>query len=158
VIKMPELLLRTKAVLEDCSRHLGASNAFGSEIESYLTQYLLVVLSADIQQEIYRVCDTRAAMACDDCLTSFVSLTSRRVLRSVKKDEIVGFAALFGDAPKQKLNNLIGDSEVTAFNNAILSRHDVAHKLGTQITFDEFRKAVIIAEKILASFEQCLAK
>lgn len=82
---MAALLVRTKSEIEDCAKHLSTSDAFGTEIASYLTQYLLVVLCAEIQQEIYRLCDRRASEANDTALSAYVSTTSRRVLRSIKK-------------------------------------------------------------------------
>jgi hypothetical protein len=155
---METILLRTKAGIEDCARHLESSDAFGTEIESYLTQYLLVVLCADIQQEIYRLSEERASVAEDTALSSYVSSTARKVLRSVRKDEIATFVGMFGVESKKKLNSLIDDAEVTIFNNAVSNRHDVAHKHGSQITFQELRSAVLIAEKLLNAVDQCLIK
>ena len=82
------------------------SDAFGTEIESYLTQYLLVVLCADIQQEIYRLSEERASVAEDTALSSYVSSTAHKVLRSVRKDEIATFVGMFGVESKKKLNSL----------------------------------------------------
>ena len=58
---MPKLLVRTYAAAEDCESHLKETGTAGTEIESYLTQYLLVILCADIQQEIYRLSEERTA-------------------------------------------------------------------------------------------------
>lgn len=153
---MEKLLLRTKTALEDCERHLALSGAFGTEIEAYLTQYLLVVLCADIQQEIYRISEARASVVQDDAISTYVAATARRVLRSVGKDEIASYISMFGPNHKKMLNSLIDDADVTTFNNAISNRHNVAHKQGTQITFRELKNAVSAAQKILKSVERSL--
>ena len=151
-------LLRTKSVIDDCAEHLRSSDAFGTAIESYLTQHLLVVLCADIQQAIYRLSEERASVAQDTALSSYVSATSRKVLRSVGKGEIAKFVGMFSVESRDKLNSMIEDHEVTIFNNAVSDRHDVAHKQGSQITFNELQRAVVVAEKLLNAVEQCLAE
>jgi hypothetical protein len=153
---MSRLLLRTNVALEDCERHLVSVNAVGTEIESYLTQYLLVILCAEVQQELYSLVEGRAAVAKDHALTSFVSLSSRKVLRSVKKSEIAGFLEMFGAGCKEKFNGKIDDLSVAVYNNAVASRHDVAHKNGSQVTFKELKDAVTMAEKLLVAAAEAI--
>jgi len=153
---MGDILLRTKSEIEDCDKHLQSSGAFDTEIESYLTQYLVVVLCADIQQEMYRLSEERASIAKDIAISSYVSTSARKILRSIRKDEIAKFVGMFGTASQVKLNSLISDTEVTIFNNAVSNRHDVAHKQGAQITFQELKNAVVIAEKLLSAVSKCL--
>ena len=150
------MLLRTKLSVEGCEEHLLASKAFGTEVESYLTQYLLVVLCSDVQQEIYRLTEDRAASASDPALSSYVVATARKVLRSVGKDEIAKFVGMFGTDARAKLNALVDDGDVTIYNNAVNNRHDVAHKMGTQVTFRELKEAVEAAERIIAAVAKAM--
>lgn len=153
---MEKLLLRTKSAVDDCEKHLTSSAAFGTEIESYLTQYLLVVLCADIQQEIYKISEARASVVKDDAISAYVAATARKVLRSVGKSDIAKFVEMFGPDHKSKLNNFINDADVTIFNNAVSNRHDVAHKQGIQITFRELKSAILVSQKILKGVERSL--
>ncbi len=57
---MQEFLKRTKLVIASCEKHLEDSNAHNTEIESYLTQYLLIALYAEIEQAIETIIDQRA--------------------------------------------------------------------------------------------------
>jgi hypothetical protein len=148
---MPRLLLRTHAAVQDCEEHLRTSGASGTEIESYLTQYLLIVLSADIQQEIYRLSEERTAAATDDGLSSFVGASARKILRSIGKPEIAKYLGMFGADCKNKLNSQLTDSEVAVYTNAVSGRHEVAHNQGVLISFAEFKSALSAAEKILAA-------
>jgi hypothetical protein len=154
---MSRLLLRTNAALEDCERHLVAVSAVGTEIESYLTQYLLVILCAEVQQELYSLAESRAATAKDEALTSFIALSSRKVLRSVKKSEIAGFLEMFGSGCKEKFNGKIDEPSVVVYDNAVANRHDVAHKNGSQVTFKELKDAVLMAEKLLIAAAESIA-
>jgi hypothetical protein len=153
---MGNLLVRTMSGIEDCERHLASSGGLGTEIESYLTQYLLVVLCADIQQEIYRLSEKRALAANDAALSSYVSSSAPLVLRSVSKSDIAKFVGYFGVECKDKLNSSIDDADVTVFNNAVISRHNVAHKHGTNISFRELKEAASVAVKILEATARSL--
>lgn len=146
---MERLLLRTNAAVQDCERHLASASAFGTEIESYLTQYLLVILIADVQQEMYRLSEHRASSANDPALVAYVSASSRKILRSVGKKEIAAFIEMFGPDCKARLNSMVVDSEISIYSNAVGNRHEVAHNQGSQITFGELKKAVIVAEKLV---------
>jgi len=149
-------MLRTAAALEDCEEHLRESGAFATAIESYLTQYVLIVFCAEIQSEIYEVMRRRAAMTSDAVLGNYAVQSSQRVLRSVKTNELSGFAKLFGQEVKERFQNALDDRDVSLYNSAVVNRHDIAHKKGAEITFREVREAVEAATRILCSFEKAL--
>ena len=153
---MDKRLLRTNAAIEDCEKHLNSSGALGTEIESYLTQHILVILCADIQQEIYKISERRAEIIGDPALVSYVLSTAKRVLRSVGKSEIAAFVGMFGSDAQKALNGLVDDADVTIYNNAVNSRHDVAHKQGAQITFRELKSATAVAERLLEAVEKAI--
>jgi hypothetical protein len=153
---MSRVLLRTRAAIEDCERHLSLTKAFGTEIEHYLTQHILVVLCAEIQQAIYSIVEERATLSHDDKIRNFVVSSGKRMLRSVQKDEIAKFIGLFGIEAKDKLNSLLNDKEVNIYNNAVSNRHEVAHNFGAQISFGELLLALDAADKILDAVRQAL--
>jgi hypothetical protein len=142
-------LIRTSAIIEDCEAIVSSPELMGSPIESYLVQHALVVLCAEIQEEIYEIVRVRAAQADDQQLANFVSNVAQKVLRSVGKSELAGFVGHFGQGEKAKFNQLVHDAEVTKYNNAVNSRHDVAHRSGAQVTFSELKDAVSAASNIL---------
>ncbi|TKJ73660.1 hypothetical protein PspCFBP13508_05950 [Pseudomonas sp. CFBP13508] len=136
------MLLRTKAALDECEAHLSATDSWNSEIESYLTQHVLIVLCADIQQSIYQILESRLDGAGDIELKNFAIATGKRCLRSVGKNEVSGFLGFFSTEAKNYLNTHIADETVSLYSNAINSRHDVAHSVGTKITFMELQKVL----------------
>lgn len=155
---MDKVLLRTRAVINDCEKHLESTGAFGSEIEFYLAQHILVILCADVQQEIYQIAESRAVIAGDNELVNYVISSGRRILRSVQKDEIASFIGLFGSQAKDKLNSLVNERDVTLYNNAVRSRHDVAHKLGAQITIGDLKNTATAATRLLEAVRESLEK
>ncbi|MEM9400679.1 MAG: hypothetical protein AAF984_10765 [Verrucomicrobiota bacterium] len=146
---METLLLRTQLAFDNCQEHLNTSGAWGTEIESYLTQHVLVILCADVQQEIYRTVEKRAETADDAALQNYAIATCKRVLRSIGKGEVSGFVGNFGPEAKEYLNSNMEDQEVTIYNNAVSGRHDVAHSTGANVTFRELEEAIGVARKMI---------
>lgn len=153
---MGKHLLRTHAIIDSCEQHLADSGSNGTEIESYLTQHALVVLCADIQNEVLEIIDERVAKCEDVRIQSYVSASSRVILRSVQKDELAGYVKRYGSDIKDQFNDLLDDADVSRYNNAVHGRHGVAHGAGAQITFGELKEAVISAEKILDALKTAI--
>jgi len=146
---MEKLLLKTQLAFDNCKTHLDESSAWNSEIESYLTQHVLVIMCADVQQEIYKVVEKRVELADDSALKNFAISACKRVLRSVGKSEVAGFVGYFGSDAKSHLNEQINDAVVTVYNNAVSNRHDVAHNSGSNITFRELEAAIDAARTLI---------
>lgn len=153
---MPEHLVRTQTVLEECQQHLQSAEAAGSPIESYLTEHILVVLCGDVQRALYTIADKRAQRSSDLALHIFVSEASVKLLRSVQKNEIAAFIGFFGPAYKEAFNNLLDERDITTYNNAVRQRHQVAHLGGGTMTFRELPDAIAAANKILDSAQAAL--
>lgn len=143
------VFIRTKAAIENCATHLDSTNTRNTEIESYLTQHILVILCAEIQQEIYLSLEARAHLNGDSELKNFAVASGKKILRSVGKKDIANFVGMFGTKAKDLLNETVDDSEVTLYNNAVSKRHDIAHNSGTNITFGELIDIVNSAEKLI---------
>jgi hypothetical protein len=149
-------LPRTDLAIQECEQHLVETGALGSPVESYLTQHILVILCAEMQQEIYKLVKHRCSKNTDEYLAKFVETAQEKVLRSVQKAEIAGFLGHFGLSVKEQFNKSISESEISIYNNAVLSRHDVAHRMGSNTTFEELKSATEIAKRILGSIEVIL--
>lgn len=150
-------LQRTELAIQECEDHLKESASFGTSVESYLTQHILVILCAEMQQDIYRIVNDRAAKSTDICLTNFVTKTNQNLLRSVEKGNLANFVGYFGSDILKNFNALLDDKEITLYNNAVANRHHVAHHSGATVTFDELKIATKIAQKILSSMASVLA-
>lgn len=150
------MMLRTQAALAECKCHLARTDAWNSEIESYLTQHVLVVLCAEVQQSIYGFLEARLDESEDPELKNFAIATGKRCLRSVGKNEISGFLGFFSASAKKYLNDNVAEETVSLYNNAIASRHDVAHSSGTKITFQELERVVDASMTFLSVVEAAI--
>ena len=151
---MTDYLLRTSGAIQDCEQHLSASGANGSPIESYLTQHIVVILCAEMQQEIYKLVDQKAKKNTDKLISNFVSSTQKKVLKSIETGAITGFIRLFSPDQGEIINKALSPQEVSMYNNVVDRRNAVAHKFGATITFLELKNAIDIAKKILITLQK----
>jgi len=154
---VPPFLLRTTAAITDCELHLRAANAFSTPIEGYLTQYLLVLLCADMQQEICSLVAKRGGRSGDPHITSYAAASATRVFRSVAKADIAKLAAMFGTDINDRLSAALDERQVTLYGNAVNNRHQVAHYSGVSVSFRDIKAAAEAAQGILVAFESALS-
>ncbi len=152
------MLLRTKTALKECQEHLEATSTSGTVIESYLTQHILVLLSADMQQTIYGLLEKKAERVSEKSMQEYVSSTRKNIIREVTKSGITGFVSRFGTDARRKFDDYLKnkEQEISYYSNAIENRDSVAHKQGAQVTFPEILQAVAAAELILSAVKIAL--
>lgn len=150
-------LLRTRLALDNCRSHLLESDGEAAEIEAYLAQHILVIMCAEVQQELYIALEVRLGQSTDRNITNFAMAAGKKILRSIGKSEVVGFVSNFGSAAKDYMNENLSDREVTLYNNAVSNRHDVAHNSGSNITFRELDDILIAAIKFIDVFERAIS-
>lgn len=146
------MFARTELALEQCSEHLKEVKVEGSPVESYLVQYLLVILCSDIQKSLLDAVAERGTKLPDNGLRNFSNIGAERLLRSVKKHELAGFLEHFGEELKAAFNAAVTDQEVTQYNQAVDFRHGVAHPTAAaskQWTLADFQFALGHARSVV---------
>jgi hypothetical protein len=146
-----EWLLRTRSALDECRQHVDSTSSSGTEIEAFLSQYLLVLLCAEIQEEIYKVVEMRAVKCGDEEICAFTLASSKKILRSVKIGELSGFVGSFGPGRKAKFSDLLDEKSIFQYNSAVDNRHSVAHKSGAQVTLADMADVIESAALVLHS-------
>lgn len=145
-------LNRIEEALEKCRDHLTKTNSFNTEIESYLTQYLLVLICATLEKEIKSIVIQRARNSNDTHLESFCRSCVSQLFRSIKTNQISGLLGRFGDDYKTAFSNKVnGTRAETFFNNIVSNRHQVAHDSGVNTTYEElevfYREGVTVLDE-----------
>ena len=128
---------RIDSAIETCREHLQSTDSQGTEVEAYLTRYLLVFVCATFEEEIKRLITRRVMAIQDEALQAFFSSCMDAVFRSIKTSEIAGLLKRFGLQYKRIFLDKLEDRVVTFFNNIVTNRHGVAHTGGANITFSE---------------------
>jgi hypothetical protein len=132
-------LVRIDQAIEAGQAHLEKSGAIGTEIEAYLTRYLLVLICAAFEEEIKSLIIERAARSGDPGLESFVRSAVGQIFRSLKTSEIAGPLGRFGKDCREHFRQELSNNEraETFFNNIVTNRHDTAHSTGSNVSFSE---------------------
>jgi len=121
-----------------CAEHLDRTQSRGTEIEVFLTRYLLILMCAAFEEEIENIVLRRLAGSNDPKIESFGKSALDALFRSMKISEIAGLLNRFSPEYKEQFQNRVnGTRAETFFNNIVLARHSTAHSVGTNVTLRE---------------------
>lgn len=139
--------------IANCKQHLNSTGAEQSEIESYLTRYLLILICASFEEEIEKILLRRSDRINDNHVKSFFQHCIDKTFRSIKSSEIAGLLGRFGTDYKETFQSKAnGTVEETFYNNIVVNRHFTAHSTGASITFrelvDYYEKGHVILDYI----------
>lgn len=150
-------LQRVDEAIEACKNHLIKSSAMETEIEAYLTRYLLILICAAYEEEIEKLFAQRASQTQDPYIVAFVSSTVRTKFRNPTTSKIVEMLGLFSLDYKEKFREKVtGTRQETFFNNIVTNRHSTAHSSGSNITFNELVNSYNEAHGILDTISEVL--
>ncbi len=132
-------LPRVDSAINVCAEHIQKSSAAGTEIESYLTQHLLVFMCAAFEEHIEDLVHARVGKSGDAAIASFARSATSQLFRSLKTTEIAGLLGRFGKESKERFQDEMKRNQraETFFNNIVTNRHEVAHLAGCNVTFPE---------------------
>ena len=80
-------LARIDRTLEKCEEHLSETDAFGTEIESLLTQSVLVIMCAEFERKIEELIRDKCSSVVDESIVEFMESCINAVFRSIKINE-----------------------------------------------------------------------
>ncbi len=125
--------------IEVCEKHLNDSKTWGTEIEVYLTGFLLVFMCASFEEFIEELVNNRVSSSKDVALAAYVRSATSQLFRSIKTSQIAGLLGRFGDQYAQRFTVEMRRMQraETFFNNLVVKRHGTAHKAGSGLTFRE---------------------
>ena len=134
-------LTRVDHAIDVCRSHLEDSRSSGTEIEAFLTRYLLILICSAFEEKIEDLVHLRARKSDDGGLVAFVDSTVGQVFRSVKTSEIGGLLNRFGTEYKDRFRQELNDNQraETYFNSIVSNRHDTAHSVdsNTPVSFGD---------------------
>lgn len=159
----PSFLLRAGSALQEATQHVDDTGTRGTQVETFLAQHILVIMCAEMQQEIGRLIKTRIDELGSTEISNFTVASCGRLFRSVMTNEIAGLLGNFSAKCKESFNAQLGDRVVMQYNAAVKDRHAVAHKSGVQLTLSDAKAVLEDAAKVLyaashALGEICLVK
>ena len=123
-----------------CERHLDAVKARGTEIEYYLTQYLLIRIYAEFQTRLTALFDRRC-LSSDLHLMKFARQSASESTKYFLIGELKGVLGRFGDDYKSDFHNRVMNTLAhTCWDNIYSNRIAVAHKAGCVMSLSDLKK------------------
>ena len=142
-----------------CDSHLGMTNSRGSEIEAYLTKYLLILICSNYEKRIREMIIERVKRTNDMDLVSFVDKTYRSSQRSLRISDIRGnLLRRFSENCLAKFDKKIEPNNDPAikYSNIVENRHAAAHGGKVNMTFSELVNSYKIAEAVIYSLSEIM--
>ena len=125
-------------VLETCKDHLEKNNAKGTEIEVFITRYLLIYICAVFEKEIKNIIVERAMKVNDPFINLYVKSSLKATFRQIDTGGIAGVLNHFGPEYKKKFNYKMKETKMqNDYNSIVNDRHNTAHGDGSNITFND---------------------
>jgi hypothetical protein len=127
-----------------CKNHLDATNAWATEIELFLVQYLIVRICAELEDRIPILFERRCSrgIETDVQLTQFAIKTIQYVTKRFSIKDLGIVLKRFDDGYHAHFNQQVtGNNSHVAWDSIYNNRHAVAHGAGIQMTFNDLAKA-----------------
>lgn len=128
------------AEIAKCEEHLSATGADSSEVEFYLTQYLVVRIVAEYEARIKTLIQRRCARGNDDHVKAFLSNSARIVTRDFQISDIKGHLGRFGEDYAKAFRDAVDTDLIQLWDNMYIARQKVAHLTGFQVTLRELKE------------------
>lgn len=144
------------AAIDLCEEHLNTTSSRGTEVEAFLTRYLITVIYASYEAKIKELVAERGYSRDDEHLSRFMITAADRLCRSINISEVAGLLGLFGPDYKSGFQSRVHASMQIAYDNIINNRHGVAHEGNMNLTFDELRQSYVESCPVLDAIEDAL--
>jgi hypothetical protein len=124
--------------MASCKAHLDATNAWKTEIETFLVQYLLVSICAEIETRIPVMFERRCSRGTDAQLIQFAIKQLQYVTKHFSVSELGLTLKKFDDGYYKQFNSSVMlDNSHVAWDSIYSNRQSVAHGSGVQMTFND---------------------
>ncbi len=132
---------RLDLLMADCEKHLDSTATRGTEIESYLVQYLLIRICAEYETRVTALVHRRCSRTRDHHLKSFAQKAAEFVCKRFAIASIAEVLGKFGDDRRLAfLGQVMNGNAHVAWDNIYTNRQAVAHKTGTQMSFGDLKR------------------
>lgn len=141
---------RIEDAINGCKMHLDSSGVRGTEIESYLSAYLIVLIVAEYEVLLEKIIVKRMTRINDPHVVSFSRKAIDMLLRSPRFTEVTGMLGHFGGQYQQAFRDStksIPDA-VAYYGNILVNRHAFCHEAKVNMTFTELETWFSESKKI----------
>ena len=133
---------RIDEALDKCEAHLSLEKAVEPEVQSLLTQSLLILICAEFEKKVLELIEERCQSVSDDSVRAFLKDCTKSVFRSLRISEIAGLLNRFGTSHKEAFNQHLENNEKvkSRYDSILSNRNQVAHGGGSNATLREVKE------------------
>lgn len=128
------------SAIENCQNYLNENGGYGTEIEMYITRYLLIHICAVFETEIKKIVVVNAKPKCNPFICSYVESSLKNTFRQIDTKGISTLLALFGATYKTKFQKTLNEGNTVikdSYNSIVNNRHNTAHGNEANVTLIE---------------------
>jgi hypothetical protein len=150
-------------VIKTCEKHLQDTDSWGTEIETFLTRYILINMYATYDENIIRILGETRRVTPDcripDCLASQFVHNRAPKQRHISLDDIRGCLSSFSPSLKEEFDKKSRKS-TAEYITFIETRNSIAHQENPviSVTFKDLTRVYKSTLRILTSLEEALNK
>ncbi len=128
--------------LDHCESHLADSDTVEVQVESLLTQALLILICAEFEIKFRELIRRRFSSVEDVSVKKYLESHAEREPRNMKVDELAKLLNRFGQPHKDEFKSRATKNEKaqTMYSNIWSNRNMVAHGEGSQVTFGDIKQ------------------
>jgi hypothetical protein len=148
---------RVRVAVETCRVHLDRTNSRNTEIEAYLTAFLLVYTYANLEEAARDLASARARRISDPPARAFATSAWPAVWRGLKVSELGEFLQRLGPSRREGfLAKAMAEGNHVAYGNVLANRHLTAHNLGGNMSFSELETTYAQCFRLIDAFAEGL--
>lgn len=145
--------------IASCDRYLNMDDNKGSELESILTQFLLIKICGDYEKIITDTISLKLQKITDCEVINFIHKTIEKP-RILTTDQLINILKKFNIDKGNKFKNVINKLDQTiSYQNMIINRDSVAHGNSYQASYDDVKQwhgeSKIILDKFSEALNNC---
>ncbi len=133
-----------------CREHINAAGAQGTDIESFLTQYIMIRICANFEERVRVLLSQPFDTISDEYIRALAQHGVRHITQGTKTSDIARMLSRIDptlrDEFRQRVN---GTEKENSFNLIVANRNRTAHERGSDITFDDLINHYEDAHRVL---------
>ena len=149
---------RIDEALDKCEAHLSLEKAVEPEVQSLLTQSLLILICAEFEKKVLELVEERCQSVPDESVRAFLKDCTKRVFRSLRISEIAGLLNRFGASHKEVFDQYLEQNQraQNMYDSILNNRHNTAHGEGSDVTFGDVKQYYEHGHCVLDYFRDAL--
>lgn len=151
------MLNRTKLVLDKAKKSSDELTQDKELIQGYLTEYILIVFYAEVEEKIKIVLHDAISKASNESIAHLISNSIEIIAKRLCKKDLAKTVKYFGKENLEKFNETVDEQSVQRYGNFIANRHCIAHPGQTvSVSWIEIQEICTIGEHIIGAFKEAL--